>query len=206
MAEKALVGCGCGVFAYDQSNKGWKAADSGRSQISIYENPSTFMRRIVAIDLQTHQPVINSNLYAEMQYQSVTNVFHQFADRRQAYGLNFVNETEAASFAAQVQKCIESIQKPLSGMPSVGETPPQKQDDHKAKQDDEKKKTGGGEKEAGRRTKARRGRKKEARGRTKEAGRRQTETGEGKKEVRKKPENKEGQKERQEGQRQGRLA
>jgi len=87
------------VYNYDQANKDWKPADSGRCRLDVYFDPVRKTSRIVAMDNTTHQVVINTNIFPGMVYQKVTEVFHQFADKQRAYGLNFASTTSAAKFA-----------------------------------------------------------------------------------------------------------
>jgi hypothetical protein len=52
---------------------------------------------------------INSTLFKELIYQKASDLFHQWTDTRNSYGLNFASRQEADSFAATVTECINKL-------------------------------------------------------------------------------------------------
>jgi signal transduction histidine kinase len=136
MQDEAAVSSGsCAVYFYDKTN--WKPLDSGISSIGLYHSPSRGTYRIIAFDAKTQQPIINSSVWNEMKYQVVSEMFHQFADVRNAYGLNFASSAEASAFSAAVLAAIKEVGGTTSG---ASEAQRKQEEERKRKEELEKKK------------------------------------------------------------------
>jgi hypothetical protein len=108
------------VYYYDQAGRQWKPMDSGLSRVDVYQNSQTGIWRIVAIDQKNPSNItINSTLFKELVYQKASDLFHQWTDTRNSYGLNFASRQEADSFAATVTDCINKLKAGITAAASA---------------------------------------------------------------------------------------
>ena len=61
------------------------------------------------------QVVINSNILKETAYTRASETFHQWADNRLVYGLNFASKEEAESFGASFEQTLQRLKSGQGG-------------------------------------------------------------------------------------------
>eukprot|EP01088_Endostelium_zonatum_P012201 TRINITY_DN26387_c0_g1_i1.p1 TRINITY_DN26387_c0_g1~~TRINITY_DN26387_c0_g1_i1.p1 ORF type:complete len:357 (-),score=77.38 TRINITY_DN26387_c0_g1_i1:58-1128(-) len=108
--ETAVVGARAAVYCFRGDR--WELVDGGLSFVSLYYNPDNGASRVVAssISEEKHgQIVINCLLFPQITYQKATELFHQWADSRNAYGLNFATIKEASDFAEAIQSSLTNL-------------------------------------------------------------------------------------------------
>jgi len=123
MAETALLSVRAAVYQFDQATKGWTPIDGGLSQVSLYQTKSNNSHRIVAIATQKNQPVINSLLHKNLKYSKASEVFGQFQDAKNTYGLNFASKPEAEQFFSMVTSIVADLNNEIAAQEEP-EAPP----------------------------------------------------------------------------------
>eukprot|EP00043_Microstomoeca_roanoka_P011779 m.111369 g.111369 ORF g.111369 m.111369 type:complete len:455 (+) comp15295_c1_seq1:222-1586(+) len=115
MSEQAVASGQACVLVYSGDEKKWVAQGpaSGLSKVTLYHNPDTNTYRVVGRNLQDKSVVVNSNILRNTTYNKATDAFHQWRDARGVvYGLNFSSKEGAASFAAEVETAIKTLNNP----------------------------------------------------------------------------------------------
>jgi len=97
--EVGMISANAAVYTFDPHRESWTPADAGLSKVEIFNNTANNSYRVVAVSLQDQRTVINSAMYASMQYTQASESFHQWSDASTAYGLNFASIREAETFS-----------------------------------------------------------------------------------------------------------
>jgi hypothetical protein len=63
----------------------------------------------LSLSLAHTQVVINSQLYANLEYRRATDTFHQWQDARHVYGLHFGSKEEASIFGTAMDKALANV-------------------------------------------------------------------------------------------------
>mmetsp|Transcript_15254 Transcript_15254/g.38813 ORF Transcript_15254/g.38813 Transcript_15254/m.38813 type:complete len:244 (+) Transcript_15254:178-909(+) len=105
MPETPICQVNAAVYYYQDAK--WEPADGGLSMVYIYHNSDTNSYRVVAVSAQDQQVVINSAIFKELKYQKLSETFHNWADTKRTYGLNFANDADL--FFSTMTDCIEKL-------------------------------------------------------------------------------------------------
>jgi len=115
MTEVSLITARAAVYTFEQNSKQWATADGGLSQISLYQNKSNNFYRIVAISLKNNsQVVINTPVHKNLKYTKASEVFGQFQDAKNTYGLNFASKPESDQFFNLVTSTVNDLNNEVS--------------------------------------------------------------------------------------------
>uniref|UniRef100_A0A915L0Y6 WH1 domain-containing protein n=1 Tax=Romanomermis culicivorax TaxID=13658 RepID=A0A915L0Y6_ROMCU len=111
LSEQSIACVRGSVLVYDDSSKKWIPSGSsgtqGLSKIQIFHNLQTNGFRIVGRKEKDHEVVVNCSIFRGLNYNQTTQIFHQWRDKRQIYGLNFMAPDDASTFAQAMTRALE---------------------------------------------------------------------------------------------------
>lgn len=99
--EKCIFNASAVVYYFNSSTKSWGASPVGNEfcQVAMYEHTKKGTFRVIARgSTNTSEVVINSNVAPTTKYTRASDTFHQWADNRYIYGLNFAKREGAETF------------------------------------------------------------------------------------------------------------
>ena len=92
------------VFTIKQDNSGWDAADKGRSKLLIMYSPATHTTRVIAQCETDRKWVLNVFATPSVQVSYLTELFVDWQDSKNHYGLGFDDKELAVKFVTTIEE------------------------------------------------------------------------------------------------------
>jgi hypothetical protein len=110
--EQPIAEARAAVYYFNMSRDEWEQVDGGLSRLELLHDAGANTFRVIGVAFGNDTMVVDSPLAASTVYEQPGETFHQWADARLTYGLNFATIEDAALFSQAFVKSVQQLRQP----------------------------------------------------------------------------------------------